>query len=62
MDRTFCRQDNAHGHLCAGPGAFRIWWQATGDDETISCALHLAKAIRAFQVRHPGDTIKTRAI
>lgn len=62
MSTAICRQNNASGFLCGGPGAFRVWWQATGDDETTACALHVAKAIRLLQIKHPGDTIKTRAI
>lgn len=61
MKKT-CSQRNNHGIVCRGPGVFRVWWQATGDDEEIACALHVAKAIRLFQARHPSDTIKTRAI
>lgn len=62
MSRTTCRQRNNHGFVCHGPGVFRVWWQATGDDETTACALHVAKAIRIYQQAHPGDTIKTRAL
>lgn len=60
--RAICYQTKAHSILCGNPATFRIWWQATGDDETTACTPHLAKAVRAYQQAHPHDTIKIRTI
>jgi hypothetical protein len=62
MAATTCHQTNSHNFLCGAPAAFGVYWVQTGEDETLACALHLAKAVRAQAGYRNETTFKVRVI
>lgn len=51
-----------HNFLCSHPATFGVYWIQTGEDETLSCALHLAKAVRQQAAELGDPTFKVRIL